>query len=326
MKLSRAIQWGVIKTALGLLKISGAYKGYWNHWRARPFEVAERMGLHIMPVHYYSPVPDTRAIPETVWAPRERATGIDLRLDAARELAAVFSESFGPEFREFSAETSADPRRFTLANKGFTAGDAEVYYSMLRHFKPRRVIEIGCGNSTLVAGMAIQKNREEGSAPLSYICIEPYLPAYLRPLPDPSMQVVEAGIQSVPISEFGSLQSGDFLFIDSTHVATAGSDVVYEYLEILPRLNPGVIVHVHDIFLPHEYPRDWIMDKRFFWNEQYVLHAFLLHNCDYEILMPLHAMTVADRASMASHFPSLADENARPASFWMRKKEQADKL
>jgi len=323
VKILRAIQWAVIRTALSLLRISGAYEGYWNKWRGRPFDVAERMGLHIMPVHYYSPVPDTRAIPEKVWAPRAAATGIDLRLDAAGERAAPFAEDYGAEYRAFAAEPTSDPRAFTLANKGFGAGDAEIYYSMLRRFKPRRVIEIGCGNSTLVAAMALRKNREEGHAPLSYTCIEPYLPDYLRPLPDPSMKVVEAGVQSIPIEEFASLQAGDFLFIDSTHVAAVGSDVVYEFLEILPRLNPGVVVHVHDIFLPHEYPRDWIMDKRFFWNEQYLLQAFLLHNDEYEILMPLHALTVADRASMAARIPSLANEKARPASFWMRKKERA---
>lgn len=320
MKLSRAIQRITVKIGLALLKTSGAYAGYWNTWRGRLFDDAERMGLHVLPVHYYTPIPDTRAIPETVWRPRGGGTGLDLRIDDAFELTAEFAAKYSVEYNAFDNQPASNPRDFTLANKGYGAGDAELYYSMLRHFKPRRVIEIGCGHSTLVAAMALRKNREEGAAPLRYTCIEPYLPLYLRPLPDPVMDVVESGVQSVPIEFFGTLGSGDFLFIDSTHVAAIGSDVTYEFLEILPRLNPGVIVHVHDIFIPDEYPRDWIMDKRFFWNEQYLLQAFLLHNDDYEIMAPIHALCAARPDEMLRCIPSLKDADGRPASFWMRKK------
>ena len=98
-------------------------------------------------------------------------------------------------------------------------------------------------------------------------------------------EVVTEPLQAIPLTRFEELGDGDVLFIDSTHVLAIGSDVQYEFLEILPRLRRGVTVHVHDIFLPFEYRRDWVMDEFRFWTEQYLLQAFLTFNSEFEVLM-----------------------------------------
>ena len=322
MNLARAARWAMVKAGLALLKTSGSYKSYFGEWRGRPFDAAERMGLHVMPAHYYSPVPTVSRLDAAVFRDRNEITGIDLNVPKAVDFVKELARDFGAEYAKFEKSPGPDRRRYHLANTGFGAGDAEGYYGMLRRFKPRRVIEIGCGNSSLAAALALAKNREEGAPDCKYTCIEPYLPDYLRPLPDPAMEVIERGVEALPLEMFESLGDGDFLFIDSTHVAAFGSDCVYEYLEILPRLKPGVIVHIHDIFFPRDYPRDWIVAKRYFWNEQYLLQAFLLHNSDYEVVLPLHALYALRRDDLIAAIPSIAVAKAPPASFWMRKKDR----
>jgi hypothetical protein len=124
-------------------------------------------------------------------------------------------------------------------------------------------------------------------------------------------------VQEVAMAEFEALNAGDILFIDSTHVARTGSDVVHEYLEILPRLRPGVLVHIHDIFLPFEYPRDWIMEARFFWNEQYLLQALLAHSRAFEVIWPGYLMHRERPEVLAGAFPAYDAARHRPSSWWM---------
>lgn len=305
---------------LTLLKLSGAWDDYWGHWRGPLFDRAERMGLHVLPTHYYSPVPTTSALSKEVWKARKHAVGVDLNLDAALVLLEELSAAYHTEYSAFSRTRGADRRKFSLANSGYRAGDAEIYYAMLRRFKPSRVIEIGCGNSTLVACMALGKNREEApNEGCHYVCIEPYLPTYLRPAPKGVTEIIEKPVQDVSLDVFKMLRGGDFLFIDSSHVAALGSDVVYEYLEILPQLNGGVIVHIHDIFLPFEYPESWARKQRFFWNEQYVLHAMLSGSSDFEVLLPAYALFQLRPESFRTAFPSIEMTN-QVAAFWIRKK------
>ena len=115
------------------------------------------------------------------------------------------------------------------------------------------------------------------------------------------------------------LEAGDVLFIDSSHMLRIGSDVQFEYLEILPRLKPGVIVHIHDIFLPAEYPRNWVHDKHIFWNEQYLLQAFLAFNASFEVLWGGSWMHLNHPAELESAFQSYKRENQWPGSFWIRR-------
>ena len=120
---------------------------------------------------------------------------------------------------------------------------------------------------------------------------------------------------------FLQLQHNDILFIDSTHVIKIGGEVNYLFLEVLPRLNKGVIVHVHDIFLPFEYPKEWVIQRHRFWTEQHLLHAFLICNNCFEVLWAGNYLCTKYPEKLRTLFPSYNLESISPGSFYIRKKE-----
>ena len=151
---------------------------------------------------------------------------------------------------------------------------------MVRHFQPRRIIEVGSGFSSLVFGQAAAKNKSS-----ALICIDPFPHEFRKSNGIPALQsLIEKKVQDVDLEFFSQLESGDILFIDSSHTVKIGGDVNYLFLEVLPRLKAGVIVHVHDIFFPFEYRRDWVLEEFRFWTEQYLLQAFLIFNSEFEVL------------------------------------------
>lgn len=317
------IRWSVTmalaKWAIRALKGTGWYDGYWNHWRGELFEYAQARGLHILPVHFYSPVPDTRALPASLWEGKGALPGLRLDLDAASVLLRTITEPYRAEYEQFPREKPAGAVQYYLNNASYSSGDAEVLYSVVRHYKPKRIIEIGAGQTTLVIAQALRRNAEEDSGQTcAFVSIEPYPPEYLQPAPAEVSRMLVQPLQEVPLAEFEALESGDVLFIDSSHVVSIGSDVVYEYLEILPRLKPGVIVHIHDIFLPYEYPQRWYDKARFFWNEQYLLQALLQDNARFEILLPLHALYRDAREVFCAQIRS-CESGGAPGAFWMRR-------
>ena len=99
-----------------------------------------------------------------------------------------------------------------------------------------------------------------------------------------TINVIQSDVQLLSLDVFSTLEAGDILFIDSTHITKTGSDVNYILFEILPNLKRGVIIHFHDIFYPFEYPKDWVF-RGFNWNEDYILKAFLMYNETFEILL-----------------------------------------
>jgi hypothetical protein len=183
---------------------------------------------------------------------------------------------------------------------------------MVRNFKPRLVIEVGSGFSSLVLGDAVAKN---GRAAL--ICVEPFPREFLRKGFPGLQTLTEKNVQDIELEFFLQLQSGDILFIDSSHTVKIGGDVNYLFLEVLPRLNPGVIVHVHDIFLPFEYRRDWVLNEFRFWTEQYLLHAFLTFNSAFEVLLANYYLSEYHQEQLKAVFPDLPRWVG--GSFWMRR-------
>lgn len=163
-------------------------------------------------------------------------------------------------------------------------GDASVLHAMLRHYEPKRIVEVGSGYSTAVMLDVAERHLPH----LEVTCIEPYPERLFSIMTmgrgDRRVKLAKRPVQEVPMSEFARLEAGDFLFIDSTHVAKAGSDVVWLYLHVLPTLAPGVIVHVHDVHWPFEYPERWLREGRD-WTEVYLLRAFLTHNADWRVLL-----------------------------------------
>ena len=245
------------------------------------FSLYEDRGWHVTPAHYYEPIPDTRELSDEVWSSPSSMPGVDLNQRLQLDLLHTFSSKFKSEYDDFPA-WSADATRFHFGQTLFCSVDAELLYCMIRHFKPRNMIEIGSGMSTLLAAEAIQKNETEGN-PCRLIAIEPHPKEFLRRGFPGFAELLETKVQSLPLARFSALEANDIVFIDSSHVVKIGGDVVYEYLEILPRLKPGVIIHCHDIFLPAEYPKEWVLNDHRFWTEQYLLQAFLAFNRSYEV-------------------------------------------
>ena len=222
---------------------------------------------------------------------------------------------------DFSQEVLAIPYEaetgFYYNNVSFGSGDAEYWYSMIRRVKPKRIIEIGCGFSTHLAQLAIQKNRLEGGAdPCEHICIEPYERPWLDKL---GLQVYRQRLELMTLELFDTLSSGDILFIDSSHVIRPQGDVIAYFLNILPRLKTGVIVHFHDIFTPFDYPHSWIIDEVRLFGEQYMLEVFLTNNAQWEIMGGLNYLKHFYYEDLKKVCP-IMDENREPGSFYIRKK------
>lgn len=259
-------------------------------------EIPDRWGYHIRPIHYYEPLPDFREITPEQIQRRRNYSAIDFRWDDQLRLLREL-ESYAGELADVD-----------INNDYFSGLDAVVYYSLIRHLKPRRVIEIGGGYSTRIANKALAANQ---SGRLT--CIEPYPEDRLNGSQF-SVQLITKRVEEIEVSFFEGLDANDILFIDSSHTVKFGSDVCYEFLEILPALKRGVWVHVHDIFFPHDYPAEWLLKRRLALNEQYLLEAFLSFNPAFVPQLANHwlCLDYPDEAARLCSEPA-------GSSFWMKR-------
>ncbi len=269
--------------------------------------------------HFYSPVCDPRALhPESLWpAAAPAPQGIDFNDASHLE---ILRHWFPRHVADFAyPEQGGDDAQLThfyCRNSQFTDLDALTLFVFLRELAPRRMVEVGSGYSSLLMADVNQRFLH-GRTHIT--CIEPYPRAFLQQQLPGINEVRVQTVQSVPLSEFEALESGDILFIDSSHVVKTGSDVVYLFFEVLPRLRRGVIIHVHDVFLPEEYPKAWVVDENRSWNEQYLLRALMMYSTAFETLFACHyaRLTHADAVAKA-----LARPDGQPldgGSFWLRR-------
>ena len=291
-----------------------------------------------------SPIP---AIPEAdapIWSRRSSLTGVRFELDPQltfiRESLATYIEEFDREVRGGG---------FNLWNNLYQAGDAEVLYAVLRHLRPKQVLEIGSGNSTLVASAAMAANRREGS-PGDLVAVDPRPTVALDARPtrrkeggarghmvevpgretpiDGLTRVERIDCRELPFDRFEALRPGDVLFIDTSHVVKLDSEVNWLFLEVLPRLAPGVWVHVHDIFLPYEYPL-YYFHLAGFLTEQYLLQAFLTGS-SWQVDLALAALFRDRHDQIVELIPSLKEsvpgkpvlKTWPPCAIWLRRPEE----
>jgi hypothetical protein len=266
--------------------------------QSRP-DLSDCWGYHIRPIHYYEPLPDFRTITAEQIERRRAYAGIDFRWEEQLTLLGALA-GYRDEL------SSVD---FDFNNDFFGGFDAAVYYSLIRHLQPQRIIEIGGGYSTQIAATALARN---GKGTLR--CVEPYPEARLTN-GNLSVEVIQKRVEEIDVDFFASLDANDILFIDSSHAVKFGSDVCYEFLEVLPQLNPGVWIHVHDIFFPHDYPAEWLLDRRLALNEQYLLEGFLSFNNSFTTELANHWICL-DYADAAAR---LWSNNTRASSFWMKR-------
>ncbi|MDQ5820548.1 MAG: class I SAM-dependent methyltransferase [Actinomycetota bacterium] len=276
--------------------------------------VARARGYDLVPRDIYSPIPDVPPEHDPLWESPASLVGVEFDLD---EQLRLLETELRPYLAEFSPPaTAAAEDAFYVWNGYYQAVDADVLYAMVRHLKPRRILEIGSGYSTLVTAAACSRNRGEGHASV-FTAVDPGPRAAIKPPPDGPDRFLRTTAQELPLETFLELGRGDLLFVDSSHAVKLGSDVNFLVLEVLPRLRPGVVVHFHDIFLPYEYPRDWY-ERGTFVAEQYLLHAFLIDSTSYEVFFAAHAVARAHRDRLAELIPSLgARSDHYPAAFWM---------
>jgi hypothetical protein len=196
-------------------------------------------------------------------------------------------------------------------NGSFGPVDAELLYAILRAVRPRRVIEVGAGNSTRVIALALARNAADGS-PVEFTTIDPAQPPVATPH-------ITARVETLPLETFGTLAAGDVLFIDSPHVVTLGGAVAFLFLEVIPRLPPGVWIHIHDIFLPAAYPIEWVVRDYRFYTEQLLLQAFLAFNSAFQVELMASYLHLSHQAQLKTAIPSYDPTRDHPGSFWMRR-------
>ena len=235
--------------------------------------------------HFYSPYPDLDEVERraaAIFDPDVEIAGVDLR--EGEQVALLGSLSGFTADLPFPAQPDKT-YRYHLDNSSYGWTDGTILHAMLRHIRPQRVIEVGSGYSSAMLLDTADGWLDDGERRTQIRFIEPY-PQLLHDLMrsgDEQRAVIDARpVQDVPLDVFETLEAGDLLFIDSTHVAKAGSDVNHLFFEVLPRLASGVWIHIHDIFMPFEYPRSWIREGRA-WQEAYLLRAFLMYNDAYQI-------------------------------------------
>jgi predicted O-methyltransferase YrrM len=263
------------------------------------FRGASRLRIHVLPVHFYSAIPDVRELERTlgIWAKKSQLPGLgfdkDTQAQAMRRICMPFQGEYvgNRAFRQATRESYGP---------GYGYLEAQALHGVLRHYKPAKVVEVGSGVSTFCMLNALEANRAEGRPPRRFLSIEPHPSPKLRALA--SIDLVPRKVQEVGLECFEDLGPGDFLFVDSSHAVKPGSDVNFLVLEVLPRLKPGVVVHFHDIFLPYDYSRDTLRTL-LFWSETSLLRAFLTKNDHAKVLFCMSYLHYEAPAVLKEVFP-----------------------
>ncbi|MBS3914995.1 MAG: class I SAM-dependent methyltransferase [Bacteroidetes bacterium] len=276
--------------------------------------ILQKVGVYPIMDHYYDPTFNYNKQIKN-WETPRNITGFDLNLEAQLQL--IQSFQFGEELLEIPVNRVYTNDYF-YSNSSFEAGDAEFLYSLIRSKKPKIIIEIGSGNSTLIAQKAIQKNIAQNPEDITrQICIEPY-PNYWLPEVK-SIELIKERVECIPKETFLQLNENDILFIDSSHMVRPEGDVLFELMEILPLLKKGVFIHIHDIFTPYFFPKDWINKGDYFWNEQFILESILCNSDKYAVVGALYYLRMNKMEHISKAFPMLAKIKNNPGSFWIQK-------
>jgi hypothetical protein len=280
-------------------------------------ETSDKVPPLLFPLgHFYSPVADpddVRAREGRLWSRADEMHGIDLNVTA--QLALL------PQLRPHTVSINypihdpGDGSTYFYSNDQYPVLDAEFLHAALCLFRPKAMIEVGAGFSSLITA---EVNRRLLNNRLDFTCIEPYPRQFLVDGVEGITRLVQARVEDVDLSLFDRLEAGDILFIDSSHVSKVGSDVNHFFFNVLPRLRSGVLVHIHDIFLPDEYPKHWVIDEGRNWNEQYLLRAFLEFNPCFEVIWAAHYMGTRHPEAVRMTFPRYP-ELGGGGSFWIRR-------
>jgi Methyltransferase domain len=250
----------------------------------RFFDLFQALGFHVTADHFYEVIPNTRELKRTYKQGRRDCLGIDFQYEQSQALCANILGTYGAELYKSGLRFG-----YYEDNAYFRGVDALALYCFVREFKPNRVIEIGQGFSTRVTLAALHENASTSNQKPSFLSIDPY--SRFAPKSEVvRFEVKNESLQAAMPFVLNQLSEGDLLFVDSSHVHKSGSDVELFYDAIYPRLPNGVMVHIHDIFSPFDYPLSWAVQSKRFWNEQYHLENFLRFNSEFQVVLPLHLL------------------------------------
>jgi predicted O-methyltransferase YrrM len=274
-----------------------------------------RVGVFPVSDHYYEPQFAFRRLRRSLRQDR-LLPGLDMNVE--EQLSILRSFCYQEELLRFPLHTRK-AHEFAYNDGPFRSGDCEYLYAMIRRFKPARILEIGAGHSTLMIRNAVRANRAENTDyACDHICIEPYEVAWLEGV---GVRVIREKVETLTVELFQSLRRNDILFIDSSHIVRPQGDVLFLYQQVMPKLNSGVLIQVHDIFTPKDYLDDWLLNKTLFWNEQYILEALLTDTTKYRVIAAVNYLKHNHAEIIRSRLPILDKqfETREPGSFWIVK-------
>ena len=296
------------------------------------FAGLRRLGWNVArTADFYSPLPVLSEVVATreLWDRPSDLVGVRYDLEAMKRLLSALVEVHGGEFEALPPHSEI---RALGYGPGFPVIDALTTYLMVRDLRPARYVEIGSGLSTYYAWLAAAANGREGSR-CEMTCVDPFPTGRLRELKEPPVNAVVAKVEAVDLGLFETLDVGDVLFIDSTHVLKLGGDVAFLFLEVLPRLRPGVVVHVHDIHFPYNtpYPAEQYVFRAkwpLYRTEAMVLQAFLSFNREFDIVLSAPMIRHADEPFLARTIPGyrpveVEDYDTHFGSIWLRRRSVA---
>lgn len=272
---------------------------------------------------YYSPLPTRSRLKTNLgrWCQPSALKGIDYDIEVMKSKLSTLLSRY---LEEFSAIPAYEDLIRVGYGPGYTKLDALTLYMMIRDIKPQRYIEVGSGLSTYYSSIAVEKNASDGY-PAQIICIEPYPKNKLYMIP--GIRIIKKEVQDIDVSFFQQLEHNDILFIDSSHILKIDGDVPFLFLEVLPSLNAGAVVHVHDVPFPYNFPyppKHWIFGQIWpmFWNEAMVLQAFLCFNSKFKVIMSTPIIRHFDAPFLKNNIPIYESVRQNPNTFssiWLKK-------
>tara|TARA_Y100001970_G_C14193723_1_gene836888 strand:- start:1105 stop:1956 length:852 start_codon:yes stop_codon:yes gene_type:complete len=263
--------------------------------------ILKKIGIFPLTTNYYEPLFNFDNLKKKLNDKRD-LPGIDFNIDNQIK-----------NLKQLNYKNEFDGLNFDMHNKFFEAGDAEIYYQTIRYFKPKKIIEIGSGHSSLIAKEAVINNKKIDNFVSELICIEPYENTWLE---KNDIKVIRKKVEEVDVNIFADLNKNDILFIDSSHVIKPQGDILKIFLEILPKLKTGVIIHIHDIFSPRDYPENWLKIENRFFNEQYLLEGILENSSRYNVMLSLNLLKNDFYNQLKDVCPNL-NSKSQPSSFYI---------
>ena len=293
------------------------------------FAGLRRLGWNVArTADFYSPLPVLSEIAESreQWDRPSELVGVDYDLGAMKSLLAALVDTHGDEFADLPPHGEI---RALGYGPGFPVIDALTTWLMVRDLRPARYVEIGSGLSTYYAWLAASANGREGS-PCQMTCVDPFPTGRLDALEAPAVRAVVSKVEASDLALFEALDAGDVLFIDSTHVLKLGGDVAFLFLEVLPRLRPGVVVHIHDIHFPYNTPHpaeQYVFRSKWplYRTEAMLLQAFLSFNTEFEVLLSAPMIRHFDEPFLERTIPGYRpvedeDYDTHFGSIWLRRR------